>query len=385
MYDNISPSAAAPMAPTAPPSPPLALMCQELQERGWPVSLLKAFLPNLLRHARELAPTERCTWLHGLHEAWHRHGWALGGQARALLFELAAAWCAWPLAYVVGASLLRDGALDAAFAARMLQTRRGIGDAEGALDLAISLQLADPFQPRHALAYRELASWRAWRDAAAPVDAFPRDGLLRLEPLAHHHAADFAWQYYDPAIAERCCLPHFDDEAQWHRWLDTVHGYGDQLVFAVLHRDWGFVGCTSLVLHAGIGFFYYWIGRDFQGREFGPCATALMLEGARRRFGLRSCYAKVYDDNLPSRRALAKMGFDDLGICAAVPEQRQLFYRQGEPQVRERIVAELHELMAYLGSDIRVAAPLGATTRPWTDANHIQPGPERPHFHAATT
>ena len=48
-------------------------------------------------------------------------------------------------------------------------------------------------------------------------------------------------------------------------------------------REWGFVGSVSLVMHGEVGFFYYWIGRDFQGYGIGPEAVQLLLQAARER------------------------------------------------------------------------------------------------------
>ena len=90
--------------------------------------------------------------------------------------------------------------------------------------------------------------------------ALAHDGELFLEPLGHQHAGDFAWQYYDPAIAELCCLPRFETEEQWHQWLHTHQHYADHIMFGIQHQDWGFIGCVGLVLHQGVGFFYYWLG-----------------------------------------------------------------------------------------------------------------------------
>ena len=116
--------------------------------------------------------------------------------------------------------------------------------------------------PATAGMHAQLQAWRGFVDARAPPI---EDETLRLEPLGHHHCADFAWQYWDPDIARLCCLPVFADDAAWHRWLDECWGYGDQRLYAVLHRDWGFVGSVSLTLHEDLGFFYYWIGSRFPG------------------------------------------------------------------------------------------------------------------------
>lgn len=341
---------------------PLARLFGELDGRDWPAPLLERRLPDLLAQAGALEPEARSAWLAGLHQCWRRHGWAFTPDGQRMLLELAASWCAWPLAQAVGAALRGHGPLAGADALRMLDACRHLGDGDTAIELAVGLQLAHPAEPLYADAHRELQAWLRWRAGMPVVDGSDwNDAELALEPLAHHHLPDFAWQYHDPDIAERCALPHFEDDVHWHRWLDVLHADANQRVFAVLHREWGFIGCVSLILHDGVGFFYYWLGPDFQGHGFGPRAVALLLAMARRDYGMRCCYAKVYDTNAASRRALEKLGFEALGICGAAPDQNQMFYRCGERQPGTTVVEELHLLLARIDSDTRAAAPVVAT------------------------
>jgi len=342
---------------------PLALILDELNQGGWPALLLERRLPEALAHAATLSPADRCAWLRGLHEVWQRHGWALTHEGKTSLLQLAAAWCAWPLAHAVGMSLQSEAPLEGPPALHLMSACRHLGDENAGIDLAIALQLAHPEEQTYANAHLELLAWQRWRERMPVIDGADwDDGELRLEPLAHHHLHDFAWQYYDPAIAELCCLPVFEDQAQWHSWLDGIYDAGDQRIFAVLHEGWGFVGCVSLILHETTGFFYYWIGPDFQGCGLGPRAVSLMLAMAQRDYGMRACYAKVYDYNAHSRRALEKLGFEELGICGVAPDDDQLFYRCGEQLPPEDMVDELHLLTARMGSDTRPAALLRATT-----------------------
>ncbi|HBF50265.1 MAG TPA: hypothetical protein DDX04_07675, partial [Massilia sp.] len=198
----------------------------------------------------------------------------------------------------------------------------------------------------------ELRAWLAWRQHFPPSAS---SGALTLEPLAHHHARDFAWQYHDPTIAELCCLPVFADALDWHRWLAALWREGRRLLFAVLHREWGLIGCVSLQLHQDLGFFYYWLGRDFQGHGYGPCAGQLLLDLAARTYGLRCCYAKAFDTNLRSRSGLGKMGFADLGMRGAGDDCDQVFYRRGPAQGRRRTVDELDRLLDSMDAGVRPA------------------------------
>jgi len=329
---------------------------QRLAAQDWPLRTVEALLPDLLQRSASLAPEWRIAWMDGLHRMWHRHGWALNEDNRLSLLHLATAWCDWTLAAAVGKSLKTQGVLNTSDALAFLRAYRQLGEAKAALDLAVSFQLAHPEQTAFAAACKELLYWQRWRGQCQWVDGREYgDAEVSLDPLGHHHLPDFAWQYHDPAIAERCCLPTFESDTQWHRWLDAVYNCGDQQIYAVIHREWGFIGSVSLILHEGIGFFYYWFGPDFQGQGFGPRAVTLMLASAAERYGLHTCYAKVYEDNTPSRRALEKLGFEDIKVCAVAPDNDEVFYRRGPLADRGRIAEELHWLLAAMNSGTRPA------------------------------
>ncbi|GAB2182334.1 hypothetical protein DLREEDagrD3_25570 [Denitratisoma sp. agr-D3] len=227
---------------------------------------------------------------------------------------------------------------------------------EYAINLSIACQLAKPRNLVFVSIYRSLLAWNDSRcQLGLDAKGILGDDDLQLEPMGHHHIRDFAWQYYDPAIAERCCLPKFRSDNEWHEWLDDTYRYGDQGIYAVIHREWGFIGNVSLIQHAGIGFFSYWLGRDFQGKGFGPRAVALMLSFASERYGLHTCYAKVFDVNIPSRRALEKLGFEDIQVSAVSPDDNEMFYRRGPSADRDLIAEELHWLMAAMNASTRPA------------------------------
>lgn len=324
----------------------------ELSASAWSPRLLAARLPAVLDMADELPPAQRLAWLTGLRQVWQRHAWAMSPATRRDLLQLARAWCDWPLAGTVGDSLLEADALDAEAALWLLEAWAMQGEFEAACDLAVHWQLALPADARFAEAHRLLTSWQA-RCAEWPEFA---DDMLSLTPLAHQHVHGFAWAYHDPAIAELCRLPAFQDADEWHAWLDGRYDDGDEWPLAIIHRDWGLVGCVHLILVDDLGFLFYWLAPDFRGQGIAQRACALLLDQLP---ALRACYAKVYADNAPSRRLLARLGFCDLGIHAAPPDEDELFYRRGEPAARETVVAELHELMQRMGSQTRVAAVLG--------------------------
>lgn len=334
--------------------PSLPMLWDALEAAQWSLHAQQRLLPEVAIHAQALAPASRIAWLIRLREALH-HAWAAPVCIRETLIRLAWAWADWPLLLAIcermeAAAELPDWA-DALMATAQLR----LGAAQTALVRARILALLHPQDRWAAEMHDALRRWIAFAERTAPAIV---GDALRLEPLGHHHAEDFAWQYFDPAIAARCCLPTFADGAHWHRWLDRCWSYGDQRLYAVIHAEWGFVGSVSLILHDGIGLFYYWIGRDFQGHGIGPAAARLLLEDARAAGRMRICYAKVFEDNAPSRRALQKLGFDALDFRPAPPNADEVLYRLGPPQARLGSVEELRALFVRMGSETRIAVPL---------------------------
>ena len=329
----------------------------KLEARQWRLRPFLKHLPSICDNAWALPAKDRLGWLGRLHTLWQRHAWAITPEYRRQLLTLAAAWGDWPWVVSLGQSLLTCEYPDDTAALMLGEAYRQLGEAEAALALVVTRQLAAPNDTRFARLHADLGEWAHWRERCGPIDGSEwGDAELRLEPLAHHHVADFAWQYHDPQIAELCCLPRFTSDAQWHDWLDDVYRMGDQRIDAILHREWGFIGCVSLIAHEGVGFFYYWLGEGFRGHGLAPRAVALLLAGSETHIGLTSCYAKVFDYNHPSRRALEKLGFADIGVSAVSPHEDEMFYRRGQPCSRNQMVEELHGLLHAMGSATRAAA-----------------------------
>lgn len=181
---------------------------------------------------------------------------------------------------------------------------------------------------------------------------------LRLEPLSHHHSNEFFWQYWDPQIAELCCLPFFENKVQWHSWLTKQHSLIDQSTYAVMHERWGFIGVVSLVSHQNVGFFYFWIGKNFQNKGYGTEAVCLLLQMGAEYFNIDSCYAKVFKNNKKSQKALSKLGFQQLPFVVAVPHENELYYYAGEEKSAKENARELHYLLLDMQSDNDIDVPI---------------------------
>ncbi|KGI78268.1 hypothetical protein LF63_0108075 [Oleiagrimonas soli] len=237
---------------------------------------------------------------------------------RRHLFLDALACDDWPCAFHVGLALRAHGESDMSDACHIALAAWRIGETAAAADILRQVLLCEP---HHREAVSLSAALHAWYASCDLSGGLIDDGELRLQALGHHHIDDFRWHYDDPAMIDLCCLPDFEDDADWHAWLDEIHEAGDQALFGLWHRYWGFVGCVSLIMHAGLGLYYYWIGRDFRGLGFGPRAGRLLLEQAQAAWGMRACYAKVYAHNAPSLRGLSKIGFQPTGVPIMRPGQ----------------------------------------------------------------
>ena len=169
---------------------------------------------------------------------------------------------------------------------------------------------------------------------------------LILTPLNEHHLNAFCWNYYDPKIAALCNLPEFTSDQQWQDWLYACQSEDGHHVFAVNHSEWGFIGSVSIEIYDGIGFFYYWLGADFQGHGFGPQAVDLLLNVAVKYCGLDCCYAKVFDHNTPSQKAMQKLGFTPLDIAVEPPYDNEWLYYLGPEKTRKQYYADLHWLFS---------------------------------------
>lgn len=271
------------------------------------------------------------------------------------MFCLALRWNDWPLLLAVAEGIEALRPLHPTEGIGCCQALWHMGQTESALNRCRRLNFAQPgFDPAQAM----LGALNVWNDTLqhhpfSPLLGQP-SGPLRLEPLGHHHLTDFAWQYFDPSIAERCNLPTFESGEHWHRWLQENESYGDECVFAVLHQSWGFLGSVSLVLHEGVGFVSYWIGVDFQGHGMGTQAVSLLLEMAHSASGMHTCYAQVLECNWASRRILEKLGFEQLCCRLAPPNEDGLIYRLGSFRSYQQNIRELHWLFECMQSDTKI-------------------------------
>ncbi|WP_444995413.1 GNAT family N-acetyltransferase [Aliikangiella sp. IMCC44359] len=181
---------------------------------------------------------------------------------------------------------------------------------------------------------------------------------LKLEPLSTHHADEYLWQYWEQSIAELCCLPKVSNLSEWHHWFTYQQSFNDQSNFAVVHETFGFIGVVSLIVHRQAGFFYFWIGKDFQGKGFGTEAVKLLLGIGEEYFAINCCYAKVFEHNIASQKSMLKLGFKRLSFNAAAPNQNEQLYYLGDAKSDRNQMIELHQLLCDMKSDTNIDIPI---------------------------
>ena len=178
------------------------------------------------------------------------------------------------------------------------------------------------------------------------IDVLQADPLI-LTLLQSHHENSFLWQYADPTIAELCNLPNFNNEDEdWQQWLRTNQKLAVKHLFAVNHRYWGFIGSIGLERSRDVGFFYYWLGKDFRSHGYGPQAVNILLDWASQHLSLRCCYATAYRDNIPSLKALTKVGFRPIPFKVVISNnldyEEDLFY-WGNHQSDSALFSEINQ------------------------------------------
>ncbi|MEM7358199.1 MAG: GNAT family N-acetyltransferase [Pseudomonadota bacterium] len=182
-----------------------------------------------------------------------------------------------------------------------------------------------------------------------------RDEGLSLLPLASHYAEEYLYQYRDPSIAVMTSLPDFVDLSEFERWRAEQIAINNRGLYAVVHRQYGFIGVVSLRWHQDNAFFYFWIGADYQGRGFGQAAAAQMFAMARETLGIAEVYTCAFADNSRSIAALGALGFKMLPMSAKPPDEEYQFFTTGSNSAFEHYQA-LCALLTEIESPIELLA-----------------------------
>lgn len=208
----------------------------------------------------------------------------------------------------------------------------------------------------------DVRTWRARCEQVLRAHVLRPDGVAADQAdavyatlLAPHHAQALYRLQRDPDLCRRAgveCLDSTDHARAWIEREQTAHKH----VLALLHPHVGLVGVAALecppgALDAGgspSARFYYWIGRDFQNRGYGPQGLALLHQLAGR-IGIAHLFSMVDDANTASRRALAKRGYRRLPFEPAGESPGCRYHHAGRAASDADVHAVLDRLLCELG------------------------------------
>lgn len=143
--------------------------------------------------------------------------------------------------------------------------------------------------------------------------------MIRLEPVAPHHAPMLQPLLEDPAVAATTPFPHpypADGAPDYVAGLIAGRTAGTRHDFAICDgegRAAGVVLVKDIDRERGEAELGYWVGVPFWGKGLASAAGALAVAFAFGELGLSSLKAVCLESNTASLRVLAKLGFVPVG------------------------------------------------------------------------
>jgi len=192
-----------------------------------------------------------------------------------------------------------------------------------------------------------------WRDCSWYHAPHAADAELCLEPLGPEHAPEMLYQYRDDQIGIMTRLPELRDLVETQAWMAEQAQEPGRTSYAVMHACWGLVGVVSSHCDGAAGYFYYWIGCDFQQRGYGQRAARLLFRQAAAH-GVTEIYTSVHQVNRHSRHVLRKLGGRQLPLRAEAPDDEQDFYYFGKKTDSGQLLARFLQLCTAIGSPVEV-------------------------------
>ena len=186
--------------------------------------------------------------------------------------------------------------------------------------------------------------------AAQPfASADLQNSSMIITPLTAKDLNAFALAFSDLKIAKLCGLPVFNPDQLWLDWLAKCQAEPNKYIFALNHRTWGLIGSVSLQIYDGVGFFYLWLGVDFQGEGDGPQALDLLLHFASMLLGMSTCYGKVHHQSVRTQKAMQKTGFLRLPFVRVALHENETLYYWGNDKSDPLKFVELSQLFIARG------------------------------------
>jgi RimJ/RimL family protein N-acetyltransferase len=233
----------------------------------------------------------------------------------------------------------------------------GVANAQTLLARALALQPEHPQSlALQATLQERLERWRQniWY---LPTYANSTTSSLRLEPIGDEHTTSLLYQYRDRQIGVMTRLPEMETLEQAQIWIGEQQQESGRACFAVMHECWGFVGLVSIHCAGSAGYFYFWIGSDFQEQGLGQQAAQLLFEIVAQQ-GVTEIFTSAYEDNLRSIHALTRLGFATLTLRARGPDMTLKFFYLARREIRTddeaTLGAALIELCSAIGSPLQL-------------------------------
>jgi len=173
--------------------------------------------------------------------------------------------------------------------------------------------------------------------------SFIRQGLahpdLKLEPLLPRHAQAMR-SYATPEIMSLTRLPAFTTLNEVEDWIKAKAAEPRNYTFAIMLRDFGFIGIVSVTaMDDKAGRIYFWLGDPFMGKGYASAAVCRLLNFAYDTLRLEELFTCVLAHNERSARVLQKVGFRRVEL----PNAELHYYRSGVgrlegPEATERLM-----------------------------------------------
>lgn len=141
--------------------------------------------------------------------------------------------------------------------------------------------------------------------------------VVRVEPLALHHAEDLAEIVHEDIFRCYTYIPEFSVDGL--RKLIEFHLNSDRVAFAMIDKESGkAVGVTTYLeiipAFRGLEIGHTWIGKHFQGTKVNPECKYLLLRHAFETLGAIRVQLKTAGTNTHSQRAIEKLGAKKEGV-----------------------------------------------------------------------
>lgn len=331
----------------------LFLLISEQTSHEEQLNLLLHYMPVLVERAEELGAESRTDWLCLLRDIFGDEI-TLDSEDICLSLDLLMLWSDWPLGYYLSKNLIKKRGFSIDWQ-RLIYCCWMLGNTNDAIEHAEYLLQHQRDQEVQAL-LKHLTQWKTYcLDSWLQQEAITEEQSgLTLTPIGVHHCASFSWQYASSDIAKLCCLPNFENEEHWQNWMHEQDQYDDQIMLAIHHPSYGFIGSVIYVQHEDVGFIYYWLGKDFRHLGYARSAVDLVLKNAEKHWGMKFCYAKVFDYNRESRVLLARAGFNRVEGMANAHLNNEIFYHYGKKILNDEHKKNLLTLFSRMDSEITI-------------------------------